>query len=78
MCISDCKEAIATGYKLKVRQGLLIKHIQELAKASHGFIGFKRFTLVSRVGNDRSVADCISGCRIAKNIGQKLAEKEAL
>ena len=56
----------------------MIKHIQELAKTSHGFVDFKRFTLVSGVGNDLSIADCISGCRKAKNIGQKLAEKEPL
>ena len=30
------------------------------------------------VGNDRSIADCISGCRKAVKIGQKLAEKEPL
>ena len=30
------------------------------------------------VGNDRSIADCISGCRNAIKIGQKLAKKEPL
>ena len=30
------------------------------------------------VGNDRSTADCISGCRNAINIGQKIVEKEPL
>ena len=30
------------------------------------------------VGNDRSIADCISGCRKVINIGQKLAEKNPL
>ena len=30
------------------------------------------------VGNDQLIADCISGCRKAMNIGQKLAEKEPL
>ena len=33
------------------------KHIQELAKTSHGFVGSKRFTLVGRVGNDQSIID---------------------
>ena len=32
----------------------------------------------AKVGNDQSIADCVSGCRKAKNIGQKLAEKESL
>ena len=39
---------------------------------------FQRFTMVVGVGNDRSIADCISGCRKAISIGQKLAEKEPL
>ena len=34
--------------------------------------------LVGRGGNDRLIADCISGCRKAINIVQKLAEKEPL
>ena len=38
MAISNCKQAINTGYKTKISQGLLIKHIQELAKTSHEFI----------------------------------------
>ena len=68
MC--DCKQAINTGYKPKSRQGLLTKHIQELAKTSHGFVGSKRFMLVGRgVGNDRSIADCIFGSTTAINIG---------
>ena len=28
------------------------------------------------IGKDRLITDCISGCRKAINIGQKLAEKE--
>ena len=44
--ISDCKQAISTGLKLKFRRGLLVKHIQELAKPSHGCIGPRRFMLV--------------------------------
>ena len=30
------------------------------------------------VGNDRLIGDCISGCRKAIHIGQKLAEKDPL
>ena len=30
------------------------------------------------VGNNQSIANCISGCRKAINIGQKLAEKQYL
>ena len=55
--ISDCKQAIDTGQKLKFRQGLLVKHIQDLAKTSHGS---EHFTMVGRVGNDQSIVDCIS------------------
>ena len=55
-----------------------MKHIQELAKNSHGFVGSRHFTLVGGVGNDRSIADCISGCREAINFGQKIAGKEPL
>ena len=47
-----------------------MKCIQELS-------WFQRFTLVDGVG-DLLIADCISGCRKAINIGQKLAEKEPL
>ena len=65
MSISDCKQAIDTGYKPKFRQGILIKHIQELAKTSYRFAGSKHFVLVGGIGNDRSIADCISGCRKA-------------
>ena len=79
MSISDCKQAIDTEYKPLFSQGLLIKHIHELAETSHGFVGFKLFLSWSaRVGNDRLIADCISGCKKAINIGQELAEKEPL
>ena len=44
-------KAIDTGYTTKLRQGLLIKHIQKLAKSSH-FIGSKCSTLVVGVGNN--------------------------
>ena len=47
--ISDCKQAIDTGYKPKFRQGLLMK---ELAKPSDGFIGSKHFTMVGGVGDN--------------------------
>ena len=75
---------------MKFRQGLLLKHIQELAKTSHGFIGSSALRWWAGVGYDRSIADCISvflwgrdencisGCRKAMNIGEKLAEKEPL
>ena len=59
-------------------QDLLVKHVQELAKTSHGFVGSKHLTLVGRGDNDQSIADCTSSCRKAMNIGQKLAEKESL
>ena len=56
----------------------MVKPIQELAKTSHGFVGSSALHWWAGVGNDRSIADCISGCRKAINIGQKLAEKEPL
>ena len=67
-------------YKPKSRQGVLIKHIQELAKTSHRFIDSKRFTLVGGglATIDQLPTVYISGSRTAINIGQKLAEKEPL
>ena len=65
--------------KTKFRQGLLVKHIQELVKKplTDSLVpGALRWW--ARVGNDRSIADCISGCRKAMKIEQKLAEKEPL
>ena len=46
LSISDCKQAIDTGHMQNFRQGLLIKHIQELAKTSHEFICFKHSMLL--------------------------------
>ena len=64
--------------KPKFRQGFLVKHIQELTKkaltdslvpvALRWWVG---------VGNNQTIADCISVCRKAINIGQKLAEKRS-
>ena len=61
-CLSLIVSKLRHGKKkknTKFRQGLLVKHIKELAKISYRFIGFRRFTLVGGVGNDRSIADCI-------------------
>ena len=45
----QCLSLIASkGYTPKVRQGFLIKHIQELSKTSHGFISSMRSVLVGR------------------------------
>ena len=77
MSISDCKQAIDTRYKPKYRQGLLIKHIQELAKSSNGFVSSIRFTLVGG-GMQQLSAECISDSKKCINTGQKLAEKEPL
>ena len=59
-------------------QGLLVKHIQELAKTSHGFVGSSTLRWWAGAGNDQSIADGISLCQKAINIGQKLAEKAPL
>ena len=72
--ISDCKQAIDTGQELKFKQGLLVKHVQELAKPSLLVPGALHWW--AGVGNDQSTTGCISGCRKAINRGQKLAEKE--
>ena len=45
-CICSFKQAIDTECKPESRQGLLVKHVQELAKTSSEFVGSKRFTLV--------------------------------
>ena len=72
--ISDCKQAIDMGYKPKSRQCLLIKYIQEIEKPLTDLLYPSAWSV--GVGNDRSIADCISGCRKAINIGQKLAAKK--
>ena len=53
-----------------------MKHIQELLKNLSRIHWFQH-ALSWWVGV-RSIADCISGCKKAVNIGQKLAEKESL
>ena len=54
---------------MKFRQSLLVKHIQELAKTSNGFVGSSALHVGWQgVGNDRSITDCISVCRKAVNI----------
>ena len=63
-CLSLIVSKLSTWEKktkknTKFRQGLLVKHIKELAKISYRFVGFRCFTLVGGVGNDRSIADCI-------------------
>ena len=45
--VCQCLSAIVSKLSTRdINQGLLIKHIQELAETSHRFIGSKRFTLV--------------------------------
>ena len=46
--VCQCLSAIVSKLSTRdtSRQGLLIKHIQELAKTSHRLVGSKRFTLV--------------------------------
>ena len=58
--------------------GLLVKHIQELAKTSHEYAGSSALRWWAGAGNNRSIADRISGYRKPINIGQKLAEKQPL
>ena len=61
------------------RQGLLIKHIQELTKISYEFISSKYVSLVCRVFNDCSIADCISGFKNATSMmRQEFGKKEPL
>ena len=57
----------------------MVKHIQELAKTSHKYVGSRALHCWGGGGGGfATIADCISGCRKAINIGQKLAEKEPL
>ena len=70
-CLSPIvSKHVDTGYKPKFRQGLLIKHIQELVKTSNGFVSSMHFMLVGGVGKDWLIADCISG----SNKSYKLTE----
>ena len=50
-------------------------NLQELAKLLTDFLVQGALCWFGGVGNNRSIADCTSGCREAINIGQKLAEK---
>ena len=50
-------------------------NLQELAKPLMDLLVQDSLHWWARVGNDRLIADGISGCREAINIGQKLAEK---
>ena len=48
-CVSNCNQTInfrSKKKKKKIREGLLIKHIQELVKILHMFIRSKHFVLV--------------------------------
>ena len=56
----------------------MVKHIQELAETSYGYAGSSALRWWAGAGNDRSIADRISGCRKPINIGQKSAEKQPL
>ena len=75
-CLSPIVNKLSTRDKSRnFRQGLLVKRIQELAKPLTDSLVPGTLRWWAGVGNDRSIADSISGCY---NIGQKLVEKEPL
>ena len=75
---SDCKQAIITGYKLKFRKGYLIKH-PGISKNLSQICWFQMLYIGGQgLGNNQSIADCISDCRKAINIEEKVAEQVSL